>query len=149
MMELLASQIAAAVNMRTLYPPNHPQCVRSVEDMVAGIRRELQRTNMDAVTYVLIGDDLVADDDLIRKRSLSVREFAQILKRRGVERLTFASGIDSEEADRFVNALAGGTAPQASPHIVVGRAQLLMEDESKEKAEKRDFSKQIEIVREA
>jgi HD domain-containing protein len=147
-MERLAALIAAAVNMRTLYPANHPRCLKSVEDVTAGLQEILRETGAEDVTYVIIGDDLVVGDDVIRKTNLSVTEFIAILRRRGIERLTLADGLTAEELHPLVGSLAGGEAPQSSPHVVLGRAHILMEEEPKPPDQKRDLAEQVEIIRE-
>ncbi len=149
-MELLATQIAAAINMRALYPSSHPRVNHSIDHMLTVLQRSLEETEADAITYVLVGDDLLVGDEVIRKSSLSVREFIGILTRRGIERLTLAAGVDFAEAHQFIGALSVGEGIKSSPHIIVGRAHLVIEDEQKEKEKRKELSvQQIEIIRDA
>src|SRR5438552_3266797 len=125
-MEHLATQIAAAINMRALYPANHPRVVQTIEQIVAGLNRSLQQTKADSVTYLIVGDDLVAGQDVMRKTSLSVRQFIEVMKRRGIERLTLAAGLQQDETHQLVGALASGDAVVSSPHIIPGRVQVTL-----------------------
>jgi len=43
MIDDLPTQIAAAINMRALYPANHPRVVQTIEQIVAGLHRYLQQ----------------------------------------------------------------------------------------------------------
>jgi len=59
-MQELIIQIASAVNTRTLYPANHPRVVRAVEEMVSAVGRAAAGEKSDSVTFLIVGDDLVA-----------------------------------------------------------------------------------------
>ena len=50
----------------------------------------------------------------------------EILKQRGIERLTLAQGLQAEEAHAFLEALASNKPIISTPHIIVGRASLVM-----------------------
>jgi HD-GYP domain-containing protein (c-di-GMP phosphodiesterase class II) len=141
----LAGLIAAAVAMSTLYPENHPRVTQAVEKIVSSLR--------GSVTFLIVGDDLVVEQEVVRKTTLAQRQFKQALKRRGIERLTLAEGLDFEECHRFIATLATGeSTPESTAHLIVGRVHIAFEDESKGKSghEQRELSvDQIELVREA
>lgn len=148
-MEQLIIQIAAAVNTRTLYPANHPRVVRAIEDVAAAHKRIISETKTDSVTFLIVGDDLVAGKDVLRKATLSNRQFIDILRIRGIERLTLAAGLDAAEVNQLISALAVGQAIESTWHVVLGKVRVAVDDVEKTK-EKRDISiEQIEIVREA
>ena len=144
-MEQIAGLIAAAVAMRTLYPANHPRVIQAVGQIIAALR--------GSVTFLLVGDDLVVEQDVVRNLSLPQRQFMQALKRRGIERLTLAEGLDLEECHAFVATLATGDAvPESTAHLIVGRVHVAFNDEEKNDGENatRELSiDQIEVVREA
>src|SRR5437764_13967236 len=98
-MEHFPTQIAAAINMRALYPANHPRVVQTIEQIVSGLHRILVQTRQESITYLIVGEDLVVGEDVIRKTSLSVRQFIEVLKGRGIERLTVTAGLEEEAAD--------------------------------------------------
>ena len=139
----LANLIAAAVSMRTLYPANHPRVTQAVAAITGTVK--------GSVTFLIVGDDLVIERDVIRNLSLPQRQFIQALKRRGVERLTLAEGLDAEECHGFIAALATGeTAPESTAHVIVGRVRVAFDDEAKKDADARELSAdQIDLVREA
>jgi len=156
-MSELANLIAAAVSMRTLYPANHPRVMQALAAIVAAVK--------GSVTFLIVGDDLVVGNDVVRNLSLPQRQFIQALKRRGVERLTLAEGLDIEECQAFIAALACGTdSPvrrsdglenpshmESTKHITVGRVHVAFDDEAQKNADTtRELSAdQIDVVREA
>ena len=148
-MESLASQISSAVTLCSLYPPNHPRLLYGVDQVLHGLERVLQARGTNSVTYLLIGEDLIADDEVIRKTTLVVHEFMALMKRNGIERLTLHAGLDREEAQRFITSLHAG-APEASPHILLGRATVVMDDDATDRDRPRELSlQQLEVVRDA
>jgi len=144
-MEQIAGLIAAAVAMRTLYPANHPRVIQAVGQIIAALR--------GSVTFLLVGDDLVVEQDVVRNLSLPQRQFIQALKRRGIERLTLVEGLDLEECHAFIATLATGDAvPESTAHLIVGRVHVAFDDEKKsgdENAPRELSVDQIEVVREA
>ena len=148
-MEQLATQIAAAINMRALYPAKHPRVVQTIERIVAALHRLLQQMHADSVTYLIVEDDLVAGDEVLRKTSLSVRQFVEVLKRHGIERLTLAAGLEAGEAHAFIGALAAGEPLASSPHIILGRVQVSIQKEELEQRRRELTVEQLEAAREA
>src|SRR5207248_1594049 len=100
-MEQLVAAIVAAVNARTLYPAGHPRVVAAVEAIRAAIADAAEDAERDSVTLLIVGDDLVFGDDVVRNTTLAQRQFIDILKRRRIERLTLARGIVVDELHRF------------------------------------------------
>jgi len=145
-MENLVIQVAAAINTRTLYPASHPRVVNAVEQMNAALRRVLEENESESVTFLIVDDDLVAEERVLRKMNLSQMQFIEMLKRCGIERLTLAAGLPSQEAHQFIDALAAGTIPESSPHIVIGRVQTV----DKPKVEEHELTiEKLEEVRES
>ena len=147
-MEQLIVWITSAVNMRTLYPGSHPRVREALEQMVSSLAASLRERMIDAVTLLVVGDDLVIDQRIIRKATLPQHQFVQLLKRCGVERVTLAAGLDAAEADPFIASLAAGEQPSASAHIVLGRLQMTTEDDPARKSENL-WSGPVAAVREA
>ena len=143
MSEKLATQIAAGANMRALYPPNHPRVVQAIDGVLAALGL------VDEITYLIVEDDLVVGDDVIRKTSLPVRQFIEVLKQKGIERLTLAAGVDPDEVRALLGGLSGAEALNSSPHVVLGRVRVAIEEKEINK-EKRELSvEQLEAAREA
>ncbi len=150
-MEQLIVRIAAAVNMWTLYPSNHPRVVRAVGLIIEALQADAEERQTDSITFLIVGDDLVVDQDVLRKTTLSHQQFVSVLQRRGIERLTLTTGIDIEEASRFVSALATGESVESSPHVILGRVQVAVKDDGLQKTdEQHDLTTEhFEQVREA
>jgi HD-GYP domain-containing protein (c-di-GMP phosphodiesterase class II) len=150
-MEDVIVQIASAVNMRTLYPAQHPHVMLAVDRAVASLASQLAERDADSVTILIVGDDLVLEQVVLRRTNLAQRSFVEILRRAGIERVTLGAGMTAEEAHAFVSALAAGQAPQSSPHIVLGHVHVGL-DEASAKDEVRESSltlDRLEAVRDA
>jgi HD-GYP domain-containing protein (c-di-GMP phosphodiesterase class II) len=149
-MEDLIVQIASAVNMRSLYPAHHPHVVKAIDDAVSSLGTMLETRGSDSATILIIGDDLVIGEQVVRRTNLAQRNFTQMLKRSGIERVTLAAGIDAEEAHAFVSALAAGGTPQSSPHIILGHVHVGVDDADEGFHDHHaPVDEQIESVREA
>ncbi|HEU4520597.1 MAG TPA: HD domain-containing phosphohydrolase [Thermoanaerobaculia bacterium] len=152
-MEALIIIIAAAVTMRTLYPDNHPRVGQAAAQIIEALRELLDEGGTDSVTFLIVGDDLIAGQQVLRKSTLSQRQFVQLLRRRGIERLTLAEGLTIEEAHEVLTALALGERMENSPHVIYGRVHVAVDDDPSKQAqerERRDLQPdQLNIVREA
>ncbi len=149
-MDQLIIQIAAATNTATLYPPMHPRVVQSIGHVLSALSAVLEERQADAITFLVLGDDLVVEQDVLRKSSLSHRLFIELLKRRGIERLTLAAGLETEEAQQFIAGLATGEELESTTHVVLGKAQVNLENDEKPEEASRDLrSDLLEPVREA
>lgn len=150
MIERLVIQLAVAINMRTLYPANHPRVIQAVAQALAVFRSLLEGRKTDSLTFLLVGEDLVFEQQPLRKGGLSQKQFVEVLRQRGIERLTLAAGLDEAECRTFVSALATGETPHASPHIILGKVQVALEDSGKFRRQNRELSEdQIDVVRES
>jgi HD-GYP domain-containing protein (c-di-GMP phosphodiesterase class II) len=113
--------------MRTFYPENHPRVMEAIKQVIAALMAVLESLDRDSLTFLIVGDDLLAEGQLLRKASLSQRQFVQILKQRGIERLTLAAGLAAEECHALVAALARGESPDSTPHVILGRVVVTLE----------------------
>ena len=155
-MDSLIILIAAAVTMRTLYPGNHPRLMQAVQQITGSLHDLLEERGTDSITFLLVGDDLVVEQQVMRKSTLSQRQFVQLLQRRGIERLTLAEGLTAEETHALLTVLATGegieTVP-SSPHVILGRVRVAVDDDPASRGadrEKRDIDPdQVGVVREA
>ena len=128
-MDQLIVQLAATVNMRTLYPANHPRVIVGIEQILDHLNRELKESHKEAITFLIVGEDLVAEDQIVRKTTLSQQQFISILRGRGIERLTLAAGLEHSEVDDLITALAVGNTPNGSAHVILGRVDVAVDDE--------------------
>ena len=69
-MQVLIVKLVAATNMRTLYPVNHPRVRESVASVVSALKQVLEERETDSITFLIVGDDLVVDDEALRRASL-------------------------------------------------------------------------------
>ena len=141
----LPSLVAAAVTVRTLYPANHPRVTQAVSSILAALK--------GSATFLIVGDDLVIEQDVLRNLTLSQRQFMHSLKPRGIERLTLVEGLEAEECQTFIDMLATaeGT-PESSAHLILGRVHVAFDDDTTRtgvNAQHELSVDQIEIVREA
>ena len=149
-MEHLVSVIVAAVNARTLYPAMHPQVFDAVGTIVTALSETCVERGVDSITLLVIGDDLVLENDIVRTPTLMQRQFVDMLKRHNIERLTLADGIGYNECHDFVTALAAGETPQSSAHIILGRVKVAIDGGKGPEAEKHEFPHdEFNVVREA
>jgi len=130
MSEALVGSIVAAVNARTLYPASHPRVVQAVNAILAALTDATEDAQRDSITLLIVGNDLVVGDDIVRTPTLTQRQFVELLKRLGIERLTIARGISADECHRFAGALATSEVPESSPHIILGRVQVSTDEEA-------------------
>ncbi|HUP47834.1 MAG TPA: HD domain-containing phosphohydrolase [Thermoanaerobaculia bacterium] len=152
-MEGLITRIAAAVTMRTLYPGDHPRLSHAVQQMVGALHDLLEQQRSDSITFLIVGDDLVVEQQALRKPTLSQRQFVQLLQRRGIERLTLAEGLTAEEGHALLTALSMGRGIESSAHVILGRVRVAVDDDPASEAQKREKreldSDQLNAVKEA
>src|SRR5437764_978655 len=141
----LPSLVAAGVTVRTLYPANHPRVAQAIGQILAALK--------GSATFLIVGDDLVVEQEVVRNLSLPQRQFMQALRRRGIERLTMAEGLAAEECQTFIEALATGeTTPESTAHLIVGRVHVAFDDDTNKKSGNAQHElsiDQVEVVREA
>ncbi|HEX9501184.1 MAG TPA: HD domain-containing phosphohydrolase, partial [Thermoanaerobaculia bacterium] len=71
------------------------------------------------------------------------------LKRRGIERMTLAAGLDQDETHQLIGALAANDALASSPHVILGHVHVEMEEERLDSTRRELSLEQLEKVREA
>jgi HD-GYP domain-containing protein (c-di-GMP phosphodiesterase class II) len=121
----LVVSLVAGINMRALYGADHPALASHVERILEAVATACQEMGKDALTFLVVGQDLVVESQPLRTGSLYHQQFIRALTRRSVERLTIGRDVDTEECVRFLTPMALGGAPVSTRHIVVGRVELL------------------------
>lgn len=120
------SLLTAAVTNTGLYSPTHPQVAQYVEKAYAGLTDMLRQK--PEITVLLIGNDLVADNrPLVASGATSyASNFSRILKRKAVERMTFATGLTKPELQSLINDLASSdtVSVRSTPSIKLGKVEL-------------------------
>jgi HD-GYP domain-containing protein (c-di-GMP phosphodiesterase class II) len=120
----LVVSLVAGINMRALYGADHPALTSHVERILEAVAAACQERQRDSLTFLVVGQDLVIENQPLRTGSLYHQQFIRALTRRGVERLTVARGLDAEECVRFLTPMALGGVPVSTRYIVVGRVEL-------------------------
>jgi HD-GYP domain-containing protein (c-di-GMP phosphodiesterase class II) len=149
MMEHLVSVIVAAVNARTLYPAMHPQVFDAVGSIVTALSEMCAERHSESITLLVIGDDLVFENDVVRTPTLMQRQFVEMLRRHGIERLTLADGIGYNECHDLVTALAAGETPQSSSHVILGRVKVALDGKGPDIDERQFPNDEFNVVRDA
>ncbi|HTG02380.1 MAG TPA: HD domain-containing phosphohydrolase [Nitrospirota bacterium] len=118
------SQFTAAVTNTTLYSPAHPHVVQYVDKAFAALERLL--ADKPEITLLLIGEDLVADNRPLPGSSAYVINFARIMRRKGVERITFLPGMQKAELAALIKdvASAESVSVKSSQGIKLGKVEL-------------------------
>ena len=120
----LVVSLVAGINMRALYGAEHPALASHVDRILEAVATACQERGTEALTFLVVGQDLVIENQPLRTGSLYHQQLIRALTRRGVERLTVARGLDAEECVRFLTPMARGGVPVSTRHIVVGRVEL-------------------------
>jgi len=120
----LVVSLVAGINMRALYGSDHPALASHVGRILEAVTAACEEQQKETLTFLVVGQDLVVENQPLRTGSLYHQQFIRALTRRAVERLTIGRGLDTEECVRFLTPMALGGAPVSTRHIVVGRVEL-------------------------
>jgi HD-GYP domain-containing protein (c-di-GMP phosphodiesterase class II) len=120
----IVAQLTAAVTNTGLYSITHPQVGQYVEKAHAALTALL--AVKPEVTLMLIGNDLVAESRPLPADNASVSNFVKIIHRRGLERVTFLSGLPKSELSEFIRSLATSdvAAIRSTSCIKIGKVEL-------------------------
>jgi HD-GYP domain-containing protein (c-di-GMP phosphodiesterase class II) len=118
------AELAAGATTVALYGASHPRAEQAVGELNDRLARLLR--DEPELTLVLLGDDLFCGDVPLAGITRHAENLVRRLQRRGVEHLTFRSGVTAAEMREFFIELGGGpdTKVQSRPHIQVGVVEL-------------------------
>jgi HD-GYP domain-containing protein (c-di-GMP phosphodiesterase class II) len=118
------SQFIAAISHLRLYLNDHPYIFGNIERSFTELS-DLFLQN-DTFTVFLLEDEVVVNHRPLSKGSQVVEKFVRILQAKGIESLSFLSGLERSEFLEFVRDLASpGTASVSSrPHIRLGKVKI-------------------------
>ena len=120
----LVVSLVAGINMRALYGSEHPALASHVDRILEAVGTACEEYQKEAITFLVVGQDLVVENQPLRTGSLYHQQFIRALTRRSVERLTLGRGLDAEECVRFLTPMARGGTPVSTRYLVVGRVEL-------------------------
>ena len=122
--ERLIGHIAAAINARSLYAAGHPAVAASIERLIESVEAACADRKRDALTFLVVGGELIVENQPLRKGGIHHQQLIRLLARRGVERLTIARGVTAAECLDFLTPMVVGGIPQSSEHIITGRVEV-------------------------
>ena len=122
--ERLIGHIAAAINARSLYAAGHPAVAANIERLIESVEAACADRKKDALTFLVVGGELIVENQPLRKGGLHHQQLIRLLARRGVERLTIARGVTAAECLDFLTPMVVGGIPLSSEHIIVGRVEM-------------------------
>ncbi len=117
------AQLTAAITNASLYSPSHPQVVQHREKAFA-LLTEMFR-NQPEVTVILVGNDLVAANRTFSSANY-IDSFVRVMKKKGVERLTFTANLTPEELQGLIRDLASldATSIRSSAGVKLGKVEV-------------------------
>jgi len=118
------AQLTAAITNASLYSPSHPQ-VAQHRDKAYAILADMFRYQPN-VTIIVVGNDLVAANRTLPLSSTYVENFVRVMKKKGVERLTFTASLSQEELQGLIRDLASLDAAsiRSSPGVKLGKVEV-------------------------
>lgn len=96
--------LTAAVTNMGLYPPTHPQVAPVIDrahDSLSGLLEEAPQ-----VTVLLIEDDLISNNRKLVFPGSTGKSLVKFLKKKGVARITFITGLPRSHLERLIQSLA-------------------------------------------
>ncbi|MEW5806794.1 MAG: HD domain-containing phosphohydrolase [Acidobacteriota bacterium] len=153
----LIYNMTVAITDSSLYSETHPMVIQRAEKCVS-ILNELFETRT-SFSIMILQDEIVMDRQLLPDKGIYAKNFIKKMNRKGVENITFSSGVTSGELLSFIAQLAkpGKTLTTSFKHIMTGKVEVrikpLMKSEILEEIEEehgRVYTKEeIERLREA
>jgi hypothetical protein len=141
----LRELVTAASNAR-YYGPGHPYVAEYVRAAQAAIAALLE--SVPSVTILVVAGRLVVDGHPYPQPPAHVLRFAEMLRERGLESVSFHRGVTPEEVTGFVSCLGGrsdSNTPPA-PGIRIGRVALREDEGPAAGAGSADAERLIEIA---
>jgi len=114
----------AAISNSQLYSFIHPQVKQYIELTYLELDRILQIGQ--EITLVVIGGNLVFKNQTIQDGGPNIYQFATMLQKNNIERITFLEGLSKEDLYQLIKDLASSetTALKTSEHIKLGKVEI-------------------------
>ena len=128
----IISQLTAAITNLRLYLHVHSLVSQHLEKAYSELSHLLQIKN--TVTIFLLGEELILNNRSLFAAGQSVEKFVRILREKGVERITFLSGMTLLEFEGLIQDLGSKEkgSVRAWPNIKLGRVEVRVAFESEE-----------------
>lgn len=118
------TELAGGLTSVALYGPSHPRAAETMARLKALLEELLsEQPHLD---LVVLGEELFVQERPFTRSGRQATAVLRRLARRGVEHVSFRSGITGEELTAFLKELvATDESPvRSQPHIVVGKVEL-------------------------
>ncbi len=120
----VVTSLSAAINNTRLYSFDHPQVSRylgEAYERLTGILRVKPE-----MTLLLIGDDLVIDNQSLKTKGPQIAQFARVLRNNAIERITFIGGMPRQDLYDLIRDIASATAASvcSSTFIKLGKVEM-------------------------
>ncbi|KDA54814.1 hypothetical protein EG19_09195 [Thermoanaerobaculum aquaticum] len=120
-------ELASGLTAVALYGSSHPRAQESLRSLKALLDELL--ASQPTLDLVVLGEELFVEERPFTRASRHAAAVLRRLTRRGVEHVSFRSGVGEAELKTFLEELAAGdeTPVHSQPHIVVGKVELAEE----------------------
>lgn len=120
----LIQGLTAATTTQGLYPTSHPRVQEAVGRLADAIATALTARRQGEITLLVVDRELAVDGEPWHRASLHCASLVRVLSRMGVERLTLAAGITTDELEGLLSGLSGRRPLAGSTNAVIGRIAL-------------------------
>lgn len=101
----ITAMLTAAISNARLYATDHPQVHRYLEAAYNALDALLMKQS--EITLLVIGKDLVINDQTLGNRGRHIAQLVTLLKKSGISRISFSAGMQAGDLIAFVHELAG------------------------------------------
>ncbi|MDJ0782074.1 MAG: HD domain-containing protein [Desulfosarcinaceae bacterium] len=120
----ITALLTAAISNARLYTADHPQVVRYLDAAYQALC--VQLTVHPEITLLVIGNDLVVNDQTIDSQGRQHAQLVGLLRRNGIGRVSFAAGLQAVDLTAFVQELSSeeSRAIHSRPGIQLGQVEV-------------------------
>lgn len=135
------AQINAAITNTGLYSPSHPQVAQYTAKAYEVISSLL--AGKPEITIMLIGDDLIAEGRPLPTGAY-LSNFVRVMRRKAVERITFAAGLPDSELQALIVDLASPetASVRSTSFIKLGKVEIRVREDEQAKRQAPEVSQE-------
>lgn len=137
---------SSSITNSILYTPEHPITLRAIERSFNLLKEILE--GKDSLRISVLEERLFIDDEPIWKKGVIISNIIEKLKVKGLNSISFLSGIEFNEFLDFINEFSkpvrrGGSEIHSTPHIRIGKLSLSSGKEGISEASLSDLERKI------
>jgi len=102
--EQYIKRLVICLQIAKIYTSNHPKFSEGLSAAYESLNDVFRE--MHEFTIGIIGDELAFEREIFFELSQKIKSAINLLKNKGIERITFAKGLDKEELSKFIEYLA-------------------------------------------